>query len=78
MVSVHVRDLAQPVSSRDRSPFWDLDLDLDHDAADFMEEEFSDKRSADLWHLNVHAHKGGASAQDLQAAAGCARVPART
>jgi len=65
-VNVHVRDVAQLFNSFDPSPFWDRDLD--RDAASFIEEEFSDKRSAQLWHLNVHAHQGAAAAQDLQTA----------
>ena len=39
-VNLHVRDLAQLFSSFDPSPFWDRDLD--RDAANFIEEEFSD------------------------------------
>jgi hypothetical protein len=65
-VSVHVRDVAQLFNSLDPSPFWDRDLD--RDAATFIEEEFTDKRSAEQWHLHVHAHEGGASERDLQAA----------
>ena len=65
-VSIHVRDLAQLFNSLDPSPFWDRDLD--RNAAVFIEEEFSDKRSADLWHLNVHVHEGATLAGDLQAA----------
>lgn len=65
-VSIHVRDLAQLFNSLDPSPFWDRDLDPD--AAQFIEEEFSDKRSADTWHLHVHAQEGVALAGDLQTA----------
>jgi hypothetical protein len=65
-VSLHVRDVAQLFNSFDPSPFWDRDLDPD--AATFIENEFSDRRSADHWHLNVHAQNGGASREDLQAA----------
>jgi hypothetical protein len=50
-VSVHVRDLSQLFNSLDPSPFWDRDLD--RSAAAFIEDEFSDRRSADAWHLNV-------------------------
>lgn len=65
-VSIHVRDLAQMFNSLDPSPFWDRDLD--RDAAQFIEEEFSEKMSAGVWHLHVHAHEASASAADLQAA----------
>ncbi len=65
-VSVHVRDLAQLFNSLDPSPFWDRDLDPE--AAQFIEEEFSDKLSAETWHLHVHAQEGVALAADLQAA----------
>lgn len=65
-VNIHVRNLAQLFNSLDPSPF--RDRDLDRDAATFIEEEFSDKRSADVWHLNVHAYESGAPAGDLQAA----------
>lgn len=65
-VSVHVRDIGQLFNSLDPSPFWDRDLD--REAASFIEEEFSEKQSADQWHLHVHAAGGAASAQDLQAA----------
>jgi hypothetical protein len=41
-VSIHVRDLSQMFSSLDPAPFWDRDLD--HNAAAFIEDEFSDKR----------------------------------
>jgi hypothetical protein len=53
-------------NSLDPSPFWDRDLD--RDAAQFIEEEFSDKRSADMWHLHVYAQEGSELAADLQAA----------
>lgn len=65
-VSVRVRDLAQMFNSLDPSPFWDRDLDPQ--AAEFIEEEFSDKRSAAEWHLRVHAAAGAALAADLQPA----------
>jgi hypothetical protein len=65
-VSVHVRDLAQLFNSLDPSPFWDRDLDPE--AAQFIEEEFSEKLSAETWHLHVHAQEGIALAADLQAA----------
>jgi hypothetical protein len=65
-VNIHVRDLAQLFNSLDPSPFWDRDLD--RTAAEFIEEEFSEKLSAENWHLYVHAHEGGTSPTDLQAA----------
>jgi len=65
-VSIHVRHLAQMFNSLDPSPFWDRDLD--HAAAAFIEEEFSEKRSARVWHLHVHTTDGAELASDLQAA----------
>jgi hypothetical protein len=65
-VSIHVRNVAQMFNSLDPSPFWDRDLD--RDAAEFIEEEFSEKLSAHTWHLHVHAQEGAALAADLQAA----------
>ena len=65
-VNIHVRDLAQMFNSLDPSPFWDRDLD--RAAAEFIEDEFGEKRAADLWHLHIHAHEGAASASDIQAA----------
>lgn len=65
-VSIHVRDLAQLFNSLDPSPFWDRDLD--REAAEFIEEEFSEKRSSRTWHLHVHTGGGEALAPDLQAA----------
>jgi hypothetical protein len=65
-VSVHVRQLAQLFNSLDPSPFWDRDLD--RSAADFIEDEFRDKQSAELWHLHVFVHEGDTSASDLQTA----------
>ncbi len=65
-VSIHVRDLAQMFNSLDPSPFWDRDLD--RGAAEFIEEEFSEKRSVGVWHLHVHAQENTALAADLQAA----------
>ncbi len=65
-VSIHVRDIGQLFNSLDPSPFWDRDLD--RDAAAFIEGEFSDKLSARVWHLHVHAQEGAALAADLQAA----------
>ena len=65
-VSIHVRHLAQMFNSLDPSPFWDRDLD--HEAASFIEEEFSEKRSARAWHLHVYASEGVELAADLQAA----------
>lgn len=65
-VNIHVRDLAQVFNSLDPSPFWDRDLD--REAARFIEEEFSEKRSADVWNLHVIAQEGAASAGDVQTA----------
>jgi hypothetical protein len=65
-VSIHVRDLAQLFNSLDPSPFWDRDLD--HEAAQFIEEEFNEKRSAQTWHLHVHSASGESLAADLQSA----------
>jgi hypothetical protein len=65
-VSVHVRELAQLFNSLDPAPFWDRDLDPG--AAEFIEDEFHDKQSADLWHLHVHVREGDTSATDLQRA----------
>jgi hypothetical protein len=65
-VSIHVRDPAQLFNSLDPSPFWDRDLDPD--AAAFIEEEFTEKRTAASWHLNVHVNDGPGIAADLQQA----------
>ncbi len=65
-VSVHVRNVAQLFNSLDPSPFWDRDLD--RDAAEFIEEEFSEKLSAKTWHLHVHTQEGAEGGADLQAA----------
>jgi len=67
-VNIHVRDGAQLFNSLDPSPFWDRDLD--RDAATFIEEEFAEKRTANLWHLNVHIHlaDGKVLAEHLQQA----------
>jgi len=65
-VSIHVREIAQLFQSLDPSPFWDRDLDPQ--AAQFIEEEFSDKMSARSWHLHVHAQLGANLGADLQAA----------
>lgn len=65
-VSIHVRDPAQLFNSLDPSPFWDRDLD--RDAATFIEEEFADKRTAAVWHLNVNLHDGRVDAIDVQQA----------
>ncbi len=65
-VSIRVHDLTQMFNSLDPSPFWDRDLD--RHAAEFIEEEFSDKRAARRWHLRVHASEGEALAADLRSA----------
>jgi hypothetical protein len=54
------------LNSLDPSPFWDRDLD--RAAAEFIEDEFSDKKSSGVWHLHVHTHAGTQSARDLQMA----------
>jgi hypothetical protein len=53
-------------NSLDPSPFWDRDLD--RAAAEFIEEEFSEKTAADAWHLSVHTYEGIGLAADLQTA----------
>jgi hypothetical protein len=45
-VSIHVRNVAQVFNSLDPSPFWDRDHD--REAAEFIEEEFSEKLSAHI------------------------------
>jgi len=65
-VRVHVRSLAQMFNELDPSPFWDRDLDPA--AAQFIEDEFHERLSARLWHLDVHALEGAELATDLQAA----------
>jgi hypothetical protein len=65
-VSIHVHDLAQLFNSLDPSPFWDRDLD--RDAAAFIEEEFAEKRTADAWQLNIHAHENQSLSGELQQA----------
>lgn len=54
-VNIHVRDLAQLLNSLDPSPFWDRDLDPI--AAEFIEEEFSEKLAVDTWNLHVQIIK---------------------
>jgi len=66
IVNIYVRDLSQLFNSLDPSPFWDRDLD--REAAQFIEEEFSDKLTAHVWKLYVHARGGGTSPKDLQTA----------
>jgi len=65
-VSIHVHDLTRMFNSLDPSPFWDRDLD--REAAHFIEDEFRDKQSADVWHLNVYILEGTTSTVDLQKA----------
>jgi len=65
-VSVHVREIAQLFNSLDPAPFWDRDLD--RAAAEFIEDEFRDKQSAEAWHLHVHVLEGDTSSADLQRA----------
>jgi hypothetical protein len=66
VVRIKVRQLSQLFNSLDPSPFWDRDLD--GEAADFIEEGFSDRLSADSWRLVVQVHEGGTSSEDLQTA----------
>jgi hypothetical protein len=65
-VNIHVRELAQMLNSLDPSPFWDRDLD--RAAAEFIEDEFRDKKSARVWHLHVHVVEGDTSPTGLQTA----------
>jgi hypothetical protein len=65
-VSIHVRNVAQMFNSLDPSPFWDRDLDKD--AAQFIEEEFSEKLPAGAWHLHVYVQEGPTMESDLQTA----------
>lgn len=65
-VNIRVRNLTQMFNSLDPSPFWDRDLD--QHAAEFIEEEFSDKRGARRWRLRVHASEGAALAPDVRSA----------
>jgi hypothetical protein len=66
VVRIKVRQLSQLFNSLDPSPFWDRDLD--RQAADFIEEEFRDRLSADTWHLVVQVQEGSTSAEHLQTA----------
>lgn len=65
-VNIHIHDFSQLFNSLDASPFWDRDLD--RAAAEFIEEEFSEKLSAETWNLYVHARDGGGPPPDLQMA----------
>lgn len=65
-VSVRVRNLAQLFNSLDASPFWDRDLDAH--AASFIEEEFIENPTAEVWHLHVHASEGADLTGDVQPA----------
>lgn len=65
-VNIHVHDLAQLFNSFDPSPFWDRDLD--RAAAGFIEEEFRERRSAEVWHLHVYVQEGTTASTDLQTA----------
>jgi hypothetical protein len=65
-VNIHVREVSQLFNSLDPSPFWDRDLD--RQAAEFIEEEFSERLAAETWNLCIHAHDGGSSGPDLQSA----------
>jgi hypothetical protein len=66
VVRIKVRQLSQLFNSLDPSPFWDRDLD--GEAAQFIEEEFRDRLSADTWRLVVQVQEGSTSAEDLQTA----------
>jgi len=65
-VSIHVRNIAQMFNTLDPSPFWDRDLD--REAAQFIEEELSEKLSAGVWHLHVYVQEGATMESDLQTA----------
>jgi len=65
-VRIHVRNLTQMFNSLDPSPFWDRDLD--RAAAEFIEEEFSERLASHPWHLQVYTHEGLELTADLQAA----------
>jgi hypothetical protein len=66
VVNIHIRELSQLFNSLDPSPFWDRDLD--REAAEFIEAQFSEKLSAETWNLHVHTHEDGTSPTDLQRA----------
>jgi hypothetical protein len=65
-VSVHVHDFSQLFNSLDPSPLWDRDLDKG--VAQFIEDEFRDRRAAAIWRLQVFAQQGAFAAADLQSA----------
>ena len=65
-VHVHVHEVAQLYNSLDPSPFWDRDLD--RDAAEFIEGEFSDRLGAEHWHLLIHVSASTVEVQALQKA----------
>lgn len=65
-VSIHVRELAQLSNSLDPSPMWDRDLE--RGVAEFIEDEFRDRRTARAWRLKVYAHESTAAASGLQSA----------
>lgn len=66
VVRIRVRQLSQLFNSLDPSPFWDRDLD--GEAANFIEQEFSDRLSAETWRLVVQVHEGGTGSEELQTA----------
>lgn len=66
IVRIRVRQVSQLFNSLDPSPFWDRDLDSE--AANFIEEEFRDRLSADTWRLVVQVHEGATSTEELQTA----------
>jgi hypothetical protein len=65
-VSIHVHDFAQLFNSLDPSPLWDRDLD--RVVAQFIEDEFRDRRSAATWRLQVYAYQGVSVPAHLQSA----------
>lgn len=66
IVSIHVRDLSQLFNVLDPSPL--VDRDIGRAAAEFIESEFRDKRSADSWHLRVFVSADSLSKQELREA----------
>jgi hypothetical protein len=66
-VYVHVRRLGQLFNSLDPSPFWERDLD--RDAGQFIEDEFSDKPRDRTWVLEVSTEEDqNFNTKDVQSA----------
>ena len=66
-VYVHVRRLGQLFNSLDPSPFWERDLD--RDAGQFIEDEFSDKPRDRTWVLEVSTDENETfNTKDVQSA----------